>query len=203
MTDKEKIRAEIERLRKFFQLKYQQLEPDDKLCIVACGKRNLCNDLISFINSLPEEPIGKTWHDASEKPIVDKTILLMSPNGNSSLGLWGGKEFHSVTIGGGHNVICQGDRWAYVSDLLHEKEESVSDDLENTAKDYSLIDEGESVDEYGVYDIDKYKAFKAGAQWKELRLIEKVCEWIEETNRYHAPTNFNVENFKAYMKNHC
>ena len=50
MTDKQKILAEIERLRKIFQLKYQQLEADDKMCLVVCGKRNLCNDLISFIN---------------------------------------------------------------------------------------------------------------------------------------------------------
>ena len=30
--------------------------------------------------------------------------------------------------------------------------------------------------------------------------VEKTCEWIEETNRYYAPTNFNVGNYKAYIK---
>ncbi len=59
MTDKEKIRAEVERLRKCHQLKYQQLDVDDKMCLVECAQKNLCNDLLYFIDSLPEEPVSE------------------------------------------------------------------------------------------------------------------------------------------------
>lgn len=55
MTDKEKIRKEVERLRNLHQMKYQQLNTNDNMCLVECGKRNLCNELLSFIDSLQEE----------------------------------------------------------------------------------------------------------------------------------------------------
>jgi hypothetical protein len=55
MTDKEKIREEVERLRKIHQMKYQQLDADSSMSLVECGKRNLCNELLSFIDSLQSE----------------------------------------------------------------------------------------------------------------------------------------------------
>ena len=78
----------------------------------------LCN-LDAYIDSLQEEPASSVWHDASEPPIIDKTFLLVAPNGNSSLCLWGGKELHSVTIGGGHSVLRKGDIYSYIDDLLN------------------------------------------------------------------------------------
>jgi len=120
MTDKvQEIRKEIERLRSLHQIKYQHLDTNDNMCLVECGMRNLCNDLLLFIDSLQEEPVSSVWHDASEPPIIDKTFLLVAPNGNSSLCLWGGKELHSVTIGGGHSVLCKGDIYSYIDDLLN------------------------------------------------------------------------------------
>ena len=58
MTDKEKIRKEVERLRNLHQMKYQQLDTNDNMSLVKCGKRNLCNELLSFIDSLQEEPVS-------------------------------------------------------------------------------------------------------------------------------------------------
>lgn len=55
MTDKEKIRKEVERLRKIHQMKYQQLDADSSMSLVECGKRNLCNELLSFIDSIQSE----------------------------------------------------------------------------------------------------------------------------------------------------
>lgn len=55
MTDKEKIREEVERLRKLHQMKYQQLDADSSMSLVECGKRNLCNELLSFIDSIQSE----------------------------------------------------------------------------------------------------------------------------------------------------
>ena len=57
MTDKvQKIREEVIRLRNLHQMKYQQIDTNDNMCLVECGKRNLCNELLSFIDSLQEEP---------------------------------------------------------------------------------------------------------------------------------------------------
>lgn len=53
MTDKvQKIREEVERIRNLHQIKYQILDTNDNMCLVECGKRNLCNELLSFIDSL-------------------------------------------------------------------------------------------------------------------------------------------------------
>lgn len=60
MTDKvQKIREEVERLRNLHQIKYQNLGTNDNTCLVECGKRNLCNELLSFIDSLQGEPVSE------------------------------------------------------------------------------------------------------------------------------------------------
>lgn len=65
MTDKlQKIREEVERLRNIHQIKYQNLDTNDNMCLVECGKRNLCNELLSFIDSLPEEPVSDDFEEA-------------------------------------------------------------------------------------------------------------------------------------------
>lgn len=76
---------------------------------------------IGFIEGMVEyrDLLNRVWHDANEEPEIDKTFLLIAPNGNSSLCLRNGKELISHTLGGGHSVLCKGDKWAYVSDLLH------------------------------------------------------------------------------------
>ena len=76
MTDKvQKIREEVERLRNLHQMKYQQLDINDIMCFVECSKRNLCDKLLSFIDSLQEEPVN-IWHDASEMPKEKKVCLI-------------------------------------------------------------------------------------------------------------------------------
>ena len=67
MTDEvQKIREEVERMRNLHQMKYQQLETDNKMCLVECGKRNLCNDLLYFIDSLQEEPVNAELEDTTQ-----------------------------------------------------------------------------------------------------------------------------------------
>lgn len=68
MTDKvQKIREEVERLRSLHQMKYQQLDTDGSMSLVECGKRNLCNELLSFIDSMQEEPVSDDLEDAADK----------------------------------------------------------------------------------------------------------------------------------------
>lgn len=61
--------------------------------------------------------VQSVWHDYLEPIEIDKTILIVSSNGNSSLALWSGKELLSTTLGGGHSVLCKGDQWVYIEDL--------------------------------------------------------------------------------------
>ena len=169
MTDKEKldaIKAEIHRL-----------------VDVRGYDREMANDLFAFMDSLPNEPVSSIWHDASEPPIIDKTFLLIAPNGNSSLCLWGGKELHSVTIGGGHSVLCKGDIYSYINDLLNFdnscnfgknlQEEPVSEDLEEAAQQYSECTNptcscGECL----------ISTFKAGAWWQFERVKEALLSEV-------------------------
>lgn len=72
--DKEKIRKEVERLRKIHQMKYQQLDADNSMSLVECGKRNLCNELLSFIDSLQEEP-KKCMYTKDDFTEEDRKIL--------------------------------------------------------------------------------------------------------------------------------
>ena len=137
MDKVQKIREEVERLQnKLIQEKEKGFGSDtDDACILEL------QNVLTYIDSLQEEP-KNIWHDASESPIIDKTFLLVAPNGNSSLCLWGGKQLHSVTIGGGHSVLCKGDIYSYIDDLLkldnpckignNLQEEPVSEDLEKT-----------------------------------------------------------------------
>lgn len=68
MTDKvQKIREEVERLRSFYQIKYQHLDTNDNMCLVECGKRNLCNELLLFIDSLQEEPVSDELDEEADK----------------------------------------------------------------------------------------------------------------------------------------
>ena len=68
MTDKvQKIREEVKRLRNLHQMKYQQIDTNDNMCLVECGKRNLCNDLLYFIDSMQEEPVSEELEEACEQ----------------------------------------------------------------------------------------------------------------------------------------
>ena len=58
MTDKEKILAEIERLKEDISI---------GLCAYDAGEENgkseICDKILSFINSLPEESVALSWED--------------------------------------------------------------------------------------------------------------------------------------------
>ena len=154
MTNKEKILAEIERRRK--QLR------------IACGdsafyhreKREMVVEyealdrLLSFINSLPEEPVKSIWHDASEKP-----------NGKDYVIAWDGK-YASIA----HYKDVVNCKWCYLKDILDKSKEPVSEGLEEAVNAYigyaPEVDECSSV--YG-----KRQAFKAGAQWQKEQGVTK------------------------------
>ena len=65
MTEKEKleaIKAEIERLFNFAKGYYADR--------IASGYKICCNDIISFINSLPEEPVSEDLEEAANNAVI-------------------------------------------------------------------------------------------------------------------------------------
>lgn len=92
--------------------------PEERIALTDTLR--LCKDLLSFLDSIDVEFFKpeNIWHNYNDQIDVDKTILIIAPNGNSSLALWNGKALLSKTLGGGHNVLCEGDKWAYIEDLI-------------------------------------------------------------------------------------
>ena len=133
MTDKvQKIREEVERLRNLHQIKYQHLDTNDKMCLVECGKRNLCNELLSFIASLQEEPVSKVWHDMIEEAENGRNIIIIDP-----------KDFYGAVLRKGGTQLKNHNKeryvkWAYIDDIINvtNKEEPVSEDLEQAIDTY-------------------------------------------------------------------
>ena len=76
MTDKEKFRAEIERLRGSFKV-LSVASPSRDTTLEYIAKAALCKQILSFIDSMQEEPTTSVWHDASEKPIMERPLVLI------------------------------------------------------------------------------------------------------------------------------
>lgn len=165
MTDKiQKIREEVERLRNLHQMKYQQLDTNDNMCLVECGKRNLCNELLSFIDSLQEEPVScldngnmpiERWKQAVEAASNQK-------NYRSSKRL-------TETC---DDYFVDGVQWADE----HPKENPVSEELEDAADKYSndynnyfdvIVTEYDGTEHMVDDKMFVKDAFKAGAKWQK------------------------------------
>ena len=172
MTDKvQKIREEVERLKSLignnsFLSDYEKGFND--------GREDICDNLISFIDSLQEEPKFKTGDRI--KPVdsclgVPRTILEVC---NS----W------YVTDQGTLDFEYE-DNWEAI-------EEPVSDDLEKAADKYS-----ETIESYypnGMFDSGSiYSAFKAGAQWQKTKdesATEDLGEYINELSKQFPEVSF-------------
>lgn len=109
MTDKEKIRAEIERLynQSLVDENRQADRGLERAANVSYGKSIVCKELLLFIASLPEEPVSDDLEKVVEE-IVDPTVL----------NAYGVKEIANRL----HNTICG---------------TSVSEDLKRAATNYS------------------------------------------------------------------
>lgn len=68
MTDKvQKIREEVARLRKSYQIMYQELDCESPELMSVCAKRNLCQDILMFIDSMQEEPVSEDLEEAANE----------------------------------------------------------------------------------------------------------------------------------------
>lgn len=77
MTDKvELIRKKIEEERVRWQKMYEKSEPAENMTFAYCARKNICKELLSFIDSLQEDsieynPFDDFRHSDSEEPVIE------------------------------------------------------------------------------------------------------------------------------------
>lgn len=125
MTDKEIIRAEIERCEnicnEFIITHTNTIELG-----IAKVKKRICQHLKSFVDSLPEKQI---WHEGNEEPKDNSKAIVCQTNDNSKTVLTmeyhkSDKLFHIKSpLGNDYPVGLNYPhlRWAYPEDLLPNK----------------------------------------------------------------------------------
>ena len=126
MTDKAKIKAEIERLKAHYYtcgyVGQGEYENGNKQ-----GRLDTCDAILSFIDSLPEEPVNKVWHKGDEFKGVKYMrkhgwVIGNMENKRFAVGPWFEVEDGGIDIldggGGIEMVLREEDSWAYLEDLL-------------------------------------------------------------------------------------
>lgn len=103
MTDKEKVRKEIQRL--------QDLTMDENKNFyseAAEGEYNALCNIEHFIDSLQEEPVRKVWHDSNkEQPKCGSNVVIWSPT------LETGELITKCA------KVFENRIWAYLDDLIY------------------------------------------------------------------------------------
>lgn len=107
MTDKEIIRAEIEK-------RINTLEKNVGYGIGVDAQINAYACLLEFIDSMEKEPATSVWHEISEVPNADEYVAVILDDGK----LWSSYKPEDLSKGwetfviGSHVV-----KWAYVDDI--------------------------------------------------------------------------------------
>jgi hypothetical protein len=107
MTDNriEKIRAEIERRYNEYMAKDSEL---------AAIRADECLGILSYIDSMQEEPTTSVWHDTrSKEPIVGRNIVMLYYNH-----IYSGEYLGERFFGREKWTLMSDSKWAYVEDLL-------------------------------------------------------------------------------------
>ena len=165
MTDKEKIKAEIERLQKptmdinhNFTSDYNQ------------GLYDGLSQLELFIDSL---------QDVSETDFGKKNVGEAMEELEEKIALY--EKYHSASkdkCNGCNNtkgcITCvDGSEWAHI-------EETTSDDLEKASNNYveerRVIDESRANVQFNCFDLQD--AFKEGANWQKRKFLQEGIEWM-------------------------
>ena len=158
MTDKEKIKAEIER-------RIAELPPQDLHTTVGAESirnKSMLDSILHFIDSLPEEPVSNpTPNERMSKERFAEACKAACSDRN-----YRSHYGHTETR---DDYFVDGVQWADE----HPIEEPVSEDLEEAARKYGdeldnvlavVVDDDNTVGEYAS------EAFKAGAQWQHKQL---------------------------------
>lgn len=166
MNNIEKIKAEIERLMK---------ETDTSQ--FGIGGRCMCRIILDFIDSLPEEKPSEDLNKLIQKwdRIDINTVLKVKVKTTGKVidGFYDGRGHFDHFID--HDVF---DRYP-IDEVELMPDEEPSDELEEAANEYAILDE-----EGKWKDGGKYKGFIAGAEWryqKDRREFAKLKakEWSD------------------------
>ena len=139
MTDKEKIRVEVKRLYGTFAGK-----------VGMHGECDICCKILSFIDSLPEEPVSEDFEQALKaewKGYVDRGAATVDALEDNTQELTFAKGFY------------RGTRWQ----RQQINKECAYNDLEEAAEKYAY----ELFPSIGAANTETELAFKAGAKWQK------------------------------------
>lgn len=196
----EKIKAEIERLRKNLPWGGSAAQ----LSMECNCKNEAYTEIEKFIDSLPEKPVSSVWHSSNEEPEDKSSCLIHYIVGGevsyqdifSVLYNKDTKEFVSEpyphatgnkveqkTLEGGvvaevyknmrdRFLLSDISEWAYLKDILEKKEEPVSEDLEEASVEWF-----NSVKYKSDLSETPISAFKEGAKWQ----LDKLPHWKKST----------------------
>jgi len=84
--------------------------------IEAKYKKEECDDILSFLDTLEVKEINNVWHDASEElPVIYRPVLLYTEEGTVTQGEYdGGSWVLSMWVPKFPNIL----KWCYLSDIL-------------------------------------------------------------------------------------
>ena len=124
MTDKEKFRKEVEKLKS--SLIHGACS--SQIAMETRCKEEAYNEVLAILDTMQEEPVSKVWHYANEHPEIEKPILLRKVNGVVELSICHDENFYPEI----------GEMWAYIEDLLNlsNVESTVKNLKEPVSKNY-------------------------------------------------------------------
>ena len=185
MTDKEKIRAEIERIKNNCDLPFIPY---------TYGKFDLCNHLLCFIDSMPAGPASEdlvNFPVEGEYPYVNPSDTMegeidniwnkLSVNGTFTATKEGFAEVVRHFANWGTEHVKKSQEILHVPETYKENGDSFTyqptgDDLEEAATKYAThVDFAGNVTLVG----NEADAFKTGAQWQKKAILDRACEWLK------------------------
>ena len=179
MTQAEKIKAEIERLKNELSYNKERLNLREIIAVNNCY-----NNLIFFIDSLLD----------TEKDFGIKESVI--PFGASDSELMEATYF----IPQGFHAVIEGNKV-----IIKKGEDPVINDLDSFAKEYSFNIPSDIYnllpkEKQSSWIIEIENAVKAGAQWQKKQMIDKACEWLENYFKGVPSGTVYLQDFKKAIK---
>ena len=179
MTDKEKFRKEIEKLKS--NLIHGACS--SQIAMETRCKEEAYNEVLAILDAMQEEPVS-IWHDASKKSDNPEDVVIINPSDNTG-------EVLTKCTG-----VNQGHIWAYTSELLkldnpcnigkNLQEPQVKESAEIQHVNDMCKENGNSLTQEPVSeDLDEYinelsKQFPEVSFAKLSRIAVRVAKWKEQ-----------------------
>ena len=172
MTDKEKIKAEIERLRQNLPWGGSAAQ----LSFECNCKNEAYTEIEKFINALPEEPVSEDLEEAA----VEAFKQIVDSDKNNFLEIFNaGAEWQHKQLEKNRLTAC--DR--QTKEEAEREMDFVIGIIDNEHRQPTFND-----------------AINYGAKWQKERFIKKACEWLEKNDSYAVPIDVKIERFKQAME---